>query len=159
MKILWTFLISAALVFIYERIKRRRWGRWDYYSTAVADSSTADFDIVDKRNPAQEIRIANFMGFELIMINVVTDVINMINDGNDDAASLVFFEEILQRVDVFILRLSNNLIFIYRDGDPEVEEILKARFEQLPEFLSSENNEIRLLAKWKLDTLTSAPSK
>lgn len=113
----------------------------------------AVFEFVDRRDPSREIAISNFMGLESNMRTVIANVINMIRDGNDDPASLVFFEWILQGVGVRILDLSDELILIYKVGDPDVEEILEAALRELPELLTSEVLQVRLLAKYRLDTL------
>lgn len=113
----------------------------------------AVFEFVDRRDPSREIAISNFMGLESNMHTVIANVINMIRDGNDDPASLVFFEWILQGVGVRILDLSDELILIYKVGDPDVEEILEAALRELPELLTSEVLQVRLLAKYRLDTL------
>ena len=114
---------------------------------------TADFDIVDQRDKNQEVIIANFMSLGSLMLTVILDVVNMINDGKDDLTSIVFFEGMLQKVGAFILKLSDELIFIYKGGDPEVDAILKAPLRKLSEFLTSENNTIRLLAAHRLGEL------
>lgn len=114
-----------------------------------------NFDIIDRRGQTREIVVANFMSFESTELTVITDVINMINDSKDGTLDHAFFEELLQRVGVVIIKLSDEFILIFKDGDPEVESILKAKLEILPEFLTSEDREVRLLAKWKLDALTN----
>jgi len=63
-------------------------------------------------------------------------------------------EEYLRTQGVVILELSDKLLLIHRAGDPATMAILSASLEELPEFLASENDEIRQLAKWQLDVLT-----
>lgn len=70
-----------------------------------------------------------------------------------DSSTLALVKEYLQEQGVFIRELSDGLILIHQVSDPMVTVILNAGLGELPEFLTSEDRQVRLLAKWRLDTL------
>lgn len=51
------------------------------------------------------------------------------------------------------IRSFGDIALVYWTADQKVKAVAAANLKKLPEFLASEDNEIRQLAKWKLDEL------
>jgi len=111
------------------------------------------FEPIDQIYQHQGIVISNFMDFGSNALSVITDVANMLRDGKDEPADIVFFMGLLQDVGVLILNLGDEVILIYKEGDPDVEKILETPLRKLPELLTSEDSQVRLLATHRLEEL------
>lgn len=105
-----------------------------------------------EKNPVE---IISFLALTLGML----DAANMVSHSKHDPSTLAIVENYLLTQGIRICALSNELILIYRAGDPVVTAIRDANLEELTEFLANENTEVRAFAKWKLDTLTDDKEK
>lgn len=73
---------------------------------------------------------------------MLNDATIIVDRYKDDQALLAAIKE--------YLRAYGGLL----ENHPDVKVILNASLEDLPEYLSSEDRVLRVLAKWRLDTLT-----
>lgn len=71
-----------------------------------------------------------------------------------DASSSKALKEFMRPFGITAQKISEDVTIVHWAGDPNVKEILNASLSELPEFLSSEDSEIRLLARWRLGALT-----
>ncbi len=62
--------------------------------------------------------------------------------------------EFLLPLGIGVLKIAEEVDLVYWLGDPRVKAILAVGLEELPELLASEDDEIRQLAKWRLEALT-----
>jgi len=80
---------------------------------------------------------------------------DMIGQHKGNASESKALREFLQPLGITISKVSEEIKLVYWSGDLRVKVILGASLEELPGFLSSEDDDIRQLAKWRLNALTN----
>lgn len=84
-------------------------------------------------------------------IDIVCD---MVGSHKGNVAESKALREFLQPLGIGIRKVSEEVDIVYWLGDLRVKTVLPASLEELPEFLASEDEGLRQLAKWRLDALT-----
>lgn len=78
---------------------------------------------------------------------------DLVGSHKGDASSSEAVKEFLRPLGIGVWKISE-MIIVGWAGDPRAKKILGATLKELPEFLSSEDSEIRKLAQWRLGALT-----
>ena len=72
----------------------------------------------------------------------------------DDPEALATVKKYLEAYGIVIYQPPEDTAVAYWENNPDVKAVFNAGIEDLPEFLSSADRGVRVLAKRKLDTLT-----
>lgn len=83
-------------------------------------------------------------------IDVVCDLVSRYKNDESTSGTL---REFLQPLGIGVRKISEEVTIVYWLGDPRVKTILTASLKNLPEFLTSEDFEVRLLATHRLEEL------
>lgn len=88
---------------------------------------------------------------------IITDAYastDAVDHSSDDQALFAAVKKYLAAYGIGVYQPSKDTTITYRENHPDVKAILNASLEDLPEYLSSEDRVLRILAKRKLDILT-----
>jgi len=72
-----------------------------------------------------------------------------------DASASEALKELLLPLGIGLWKISEEITVVGWAGDPRAKSILATGLEELPELLVNEDLGVRLLAGWKLDSLTN----